>query len=424
MTYREIHTRFDRTVNVFLKCRQKVLGKFLTDMVRGILKAQSVQLASIARGLVSDYPTTARHLFKRLDRNLGLHDVTPIRNAVQKKQTALIDENTLIYFDPSDLIKPHAMRMEALSHVADGSDHHQIKNGYPLLSCVALKGDELIPLEWEPYSYRSEDFESENEVWLQPILGLAHQSKGKGTWVLDRGFDRFAILLQLAEHGLSFIVRMTELRHYHLPGKSGRTYPRQAVMQFATVKAKAYLDLRVNKKLTKKLFTLEAVPVELEGGKIDSPHPLYLVGAKAAGLTLYLLTHRQEITPESLSQIVQDYLSRWKVEEFIRFVKQQYGAEKFLVRDLGRIKNLFSCLYIALVILTRMGEFPLKFSKTRALLIREAKRVFKIPQKMRFFLYTLAEGLSQLLKKLPKSVVQLWSGPPKNQLSLALEGLS
>lgn len=424
MTLKELSARFDRAVATFTKCQGEVLQKFLIDMVRGILKAQSIQLASIARSLVSDHQTTARHLFKRLDRNLGFHDVTPIQRQVQKKQTAMIDDNTLIYFDPSDLIKPFARKMEAISRVADGSNDHEIKNGYPLLACVALKENEIIPLKWEPYSYRSEDFESENEVWLQPILSLAHPTKGRGTWVLDRGFDRFAILLQLAEHGLSFIVRMTKLRHYHLPGKQGQTYTREAIMQFATVKAKAYLDLRIHKKLAKKLFTIRAVPVELEGGKIDSPHPLYLVEAKTAGLTLYLLTHRQEITPESLSQIVQDYLSRWKIEEFIRFVKQQYGAEKFLVRDLGRIKNLFHLLFISLVILTRMGEFPLKFSKTRALLIREAKRVFKIPQKMRFFLYTLAEGLSQLLKKLPKSLTQLWKLPPKSSAQLLLRGIT
>ncbi|MBI4197243.1 MAG: transposase [Deltaproteobacteria bacterium] len=366
MTLKELSARLDRSVAVFTRCRSRVLQKFLIDMVRGILKAQSVQLASIARGLISDHQTTARHLFKRLDRNLGDYDVRPIQQSVQNKQSALIDDNTLIYFDPSDLIKPFAKKMEALSHVADGSDEHRIKNGYPLLACIALKE---------------------------------------------------------AEHGLPFIVRMMELRHYHLPGKPGQTYTREAIIQLATVRAKAYLDLRINKRLAKKLFAIQAVPVELEGGKIDSPHPLYLIGAKTSGLTLYLLTHCQEISPESLSQIVQDYLSRWKVEEFIRFVKQQYRAEKFLVRDLGRIKNLFHLLFISLVILTRMGEFPLKFSKTRALLIKEAKRVFKIPQKMRFFLYTLAEGLSQLLKKLPKSITQLWKPPPKYSPQLVLKGI-
>lgn len=423
MTLKELSARLDRSVAVFTRCRSRVLQKFLIDMVRGILKAQSIQLASIARGLVPDHQTTARHLFKRLDRNLGDHDLRPIQRQVQQKQSAMIDDNTLIYFDPSDLIKPFAKKMEALSRVADGSDEHRVKNGYPLLACVALKAEELIPLEWEPYSYAAEGFESENEQWLDPIVTLAHQSKQKGTWVLDRGFDRFVIIRSLAEHQLALILRMQATRHYHLPGKYGQTYSREKIMAFSTVRARAYLDLKVDRKLVKKLFTLEAVPVELTGGRIDSPHPLYLIKAQTKDLVLFLLTHRLEINQESLSQIVQDYLSRWKVEEFIRFVKQQYGAEKFLVRDLGRIKNLFSLLFISLVILTRMGEFPLKFSKTRALLIREAKRVFKIPQKMRFFLYTLAEGLSQLLKKLPKSLTQLWRLLPKSSPQLVLKGI-
>lgn len=422
MTLKELNARLDKTIKVFTGCKEKVLGKFLVDMIRGILKAQSIQLASIARGLVSDYSTTARHLFKRLDRNLGLHDLSFVKDKVQKKQIALIDENTLIYFDPTDVVKPFGKKFEALCHVADGSDDHQIKKGYPVLSCVALKNNELIPLEWDLFSYKEEAFESENQTFLNPIDLMAHRSHRKGTFVLDRGFDRFSIIRHLHENATSFIIRLKDLRHFKIPGKQGQTYTRQEIMNYATVKTKAYLDLRIKKKLQKKLFRIEALPVELTS-KIDSPNLLYLIRAKASEtLTLYLLTNLKNIGPESLSQIVSDYLSRWKVEEFIRFVKQQYKAEKFLVRDLGRIKNLFHLLFISLVILTRTAELPLKFSRTRTLLIKEAKRVFKIPQKMRFFLYTMAEGLSQILKKLTKSLIRLWTGPPNNQLNLNLGG--
>ena len=44
MTLKDLSARFDRTVAVFTRCQGQVLQKFLTDMIRGILKAQSIGL--------------------------------------------------------------------------------------------------------------------------------------------------------------------------------------------------------------------------------------------------------------------------------------------------------------------------------------------------------------------------------------------
>ena len=59
-----------------------------------------------------------------------------------------------------------------------------------------------------------------------------------------------------------------------------------------------------------------------------------------------------------------------------------------------------------------------RFSTVKTKVFRYAKRVFKIPPKMRFFLYTLADGLSEVLKKITKPLLQLWTTKPEYQLSL------
>lgn len=427
MTLKELNARVGAYIKVFTKVKEKVLAKFLEEAVLGVLLSKSICIADIARSLETRSETTSRHIFKRLDRNIGQWDVLPIKEKVQAKQIAMIDEETFIYFDPSEAIKEYGDKFEAIGFVADGSDEHKIKKGYHINACIGMKGSEIIPLEWEIYSSREEDFESQNEEYLEQIETISHYSKCKGTFVMDREFDRFAIIRHMQELSINFIIRMKENRLYkpvYAPsGERHKRYNRwQMIEYFGTTKAKAWLDIRIKKKLVKKMFTIEAAPVVLLE-KIDSQRTLTLVRAMATDkLTLYFLTNLEEITPESLANIVEAYLNRWKVDEFIRFVKQEYKAESFKVRSLGRIKNLFALLFIATVVLTRISELNTTFSKTKALLIKHAKRVFRIPQKMRFFLYTLADGLSEVLKKITKTIIRLWHAPPKYQLKLNLGG--
>lgn len=41
-----------------------------------------------------------------------------------------------------------------------------------------------------------------------------------------------------------------------------------------------------------------------------------------------------------LIKIVSSYLSRWRIEEYFKFKKQQFNFEKLLVRSINSIKNL------------------------------------------------------------------------------------
>ena len=423
MNMKGLYRTINSNIKVFTRSKEKDFQKFLVDAIFGILGSNSIRLASMSRVLEDQLNTNTRHIFKRLDRNLGQRDTLPIKNRVQGMQCAKVDENTLLYFDPSEVIKKYGKKFESLGYVADGSEDHKLKPGYPANVCVGLKEEEIIPLELNLYSYREEGFISENDEYLKPIDEIAHKTKMKGTFVLDRGFDRFAIIRHLMYLDVNFIIRMTEKRYYYPAGNLSQSYTRdELIKRFKEKSVRAYLDIRINKKLAKKCFNIKASKVELLGGKLDGPRHMWLVQVRVSKLmTLYLLTNIEDINRETLISVVQAYLNRWKVEEFIRFFKQQYEAEKFLVRDLGRIKNLFNLLFIALVILTRISELNLKFSKTRSMLIKHAKRVFKIPQKMKFFLYTIADGLAQILKLITKKVQRLIYRKPKNQLHFHFE---
>lgn len=421
MALKGVYEKIERNIKIFAKTRSRVLEKFLVDAISGMLSSRSVNISDWARSLENQTGRKARYIYKRLDRALGDYDTAQVKERAQRMQSGLVDDDTIIYFDPTEVVKKHGRKFEDLCKVRDGSENGEIRNGYPVNMCIAVKGEEIMPLELSVYSTKEEQFVSENDEIIKPIENIAQRSRFKGKYVLDRGFDRFAVIRHLMELGVIFILRLRELRHFSPKGLRGKSYNRaEMIEKFTEKKAKGYFEVRINNRVVTRRFSIKACRVELASGRIDSPLDMWLIRARAdERLTLYLLTNTKEVSEKTLVTIVASYLNRWKVEEFIRFVKQTYRMERFLVRDLGRIKNLFNLLFIALVVLARVSELHLPLSRTRALLLEKAKRLSKIPINIKFLLYTLALGLAYVLKAFSKKLKNLLSSPPKNQLRFA-----
>ena len=97
---------------------------------------------------------------------------------------------------------------------------------------------------------------------------------------------------------------------------------------------------------------------------------------------------------KSLWRIVESYLTRWRIEETIRFLKQSYQVEDIRLLTYHRLQNMMAILmavaYFAMVYL------GLK-TKLRVLarhVIGAARRVFGIPD---FHFYALADGIRECL---------------------------
>lgn len=197
MNLKNIHNIISKNIKTFTKVKSRVFHKFLVDIVYGMLISKSVKISEMSRAIECRSETSTKHIYKRLDRNIGQHDVTEVKERVQGMQSELIDENTLIYFDPSEIVKKYGKKFEGMGKIVDGSNGRAKKNGYPINVCIGMKGDEIIPLELNLYAWKEEGFVSENDEYLKPIDAIAHKSKFKGTYVLDMGFDRFAIIRHL-----------------------------------------------------------------------------------------------------------------------------------------------------------------------------------------------------------------------------------
>jgi hypothetical protein len=127
----------------------KVVGRFLAEMVYGILSQHSVHVARIARSLNEGIRVIKT--LNRLCRQLG-------REGLEEKLTENLIEDacghvkkdTLLIADISDVSKKYARKMEHLANVRDGSED-KITKGYWTMKVIGaeMEKGKIIPLyEW------------------------------------------------------------------------------------------------------------------------------------------------------------------------------------------------------------------------------------------------------------------------------------
>ena len=88
--------------------------------------------------------------------------------------------------------------------------------------------------------------------------------------------------------------------------------------------------------------------------------------------------------------VVSAYLSRWRIEEAIRFIKQSYKLEDIRVLSYERLRNMAvpvnaAAFFTAVVLGTRI-----KLDILASHLLQASKCLFGIPD---FRLYALADGI-------------------------------
>ncbi len=112
---------------------------------------------------------------------------------------------------------------------------------------------------------------------------------------------------------------------------------------------------------------------------------------------------------QSLWFVVQIYLTRWKIEETVRFIKQSYNLEDVRVMKYQRLKNLVTLVTaVAYFAATFLGQqMKLRILCEKLLII--SQRFFGIPP------FALADGIRRILSS------GTFSPPPEPPTRLQLE---
>jgi len=390
----------------------KPLSRFVSQMLFGIQSSQDVKLSNIGRSLGEDIPLIRTE--KRLSRNLKKAELErQLTPQLVRMASVRVQANTVLALDLGDIRKEYAQKMENLATVRDGSTG-ELHQGYWVCDVTAaeVNGSQILPLYQKLFSVEARDFTSENAEVLAAVDLIRAHTRGRGIWAMDCGGDRKNLLEPLLDRGARFVIRSTGKRtvidRHGLLGSvtevAGRCrLPHQArIVKIQEGQEKTY-PLRYG-----------AEPIRLLG----RPEKLWLVVIAGFGEErLMLLTNVAVRARDSQSVwwIVQIYLTRWKIEETFRFVKQSYNLEDVRVLKYQRLKNL-------VILVTAVAYFAAAFlgqqMKLRILcekLLIISQRFFGIPP---FRFYALAEGIRRVLA--PGAFSQPEPLPPSLQLELAL----
>jgi hypothetical protein len=363
---------------------------FLSDMLTGLVAAGHVHLTAIARGL-SRRAGNLHATEKRLSRHLGSEhwDMSPVADELLGRSAARVSDDTLIVADTTDLAKYYARKLEGLGRVHDGSDPEgRIAPGYCLFEAYARVGRwQLFPLLVEPLKVYAGAPTGENAELLAHILRIHEATQRRGTWVLDRGFDRRELFGPLVRHGVAFVVRQTGERLVR--ATDGRELTVQAlVAEQACPRPRRWPKGGVAVTVAVALPEVSDQPFLLVVGwrYPHSERPLVLLVSPAA--------RRRGRTGRWW---VRAYHRRWGVEDATRGIKQQFQVEAFLVRSWCAIRRLLWLVAWAFWWLNLWGEPG--FARLRQPLIDHP---WRLPKEVIYLFDWIASMLRAFLHPHPK----------------------
>jgi hypothetical protein len=365
-------------------------------MLFGIAASQDCKLSQIARALAE--PITLKKTEERLSHHLAAPQLGQQVQAQLVAQAARrIGHETLIVIDPTDIRKSYAQAMPYLATVRDGSTG-ELVSGY--WSGVALACEpssrRVLPLLQRLWSADAPDFVSENAQLLAMIDTIAQAAGRRGTYVVDRGGDRAKLYLPLLERGLRFIVRLVGDRHLVVRGRSrsARDVARGVRMRYAetVVREAAGGEKKCHLEYGFRTVKLPA--------RRDVALTLVVITGFGQEPLLLLTNVPVQPTRRSLWRIVRGYLTRWLVEETIRFIKQCYRLEDLRVLSYERLRNLAALVMAAAYFAAGWLGESLKLAVLASRVLKVAKRFFGVPQ---FHYYALADGIRALLSQLRAS---------------------
>jgi len=367
----------------------KVARRFVAEMVFGIQARGSVRLTEVGRSLGERI--TLKKTEERLSRQLGRRGLDrEIQRRLIEQAAPRIEDDTLLVLDLSDVTKKYAEKMENLSRVRDGSEK-ELGWGYWTLNIVGAntKGTKIVPLYGRLFSHAVEGHQSENEEIREAVKEVAEVVGKRGIWVMDWGGDRRHLYYYLLPNRHRFMIRVRGDRGLRTAQgiDSAVALARSCPMLFheTIVREEAGQERLVH-------LACGMRKVRLPNRKEE----LTLVVVKGFGEEpLMILTNLAvRRSRKSIWHVVISYITRWRIEDVIRFVKQSYRLEDIRCLTYHRLQALMVLVTAAAYFAAVYLGLRMKLRVLAGHVLRASKRVFGIPD---FRLYALADGIRQFL---------------------------
>ena len=371
--------------------------EFLGQMLFGIQASRDTLMSEIARSLQE--AILAKKTQERLERHLATEGMDlKVHGSILCDAAPGIHDDTLIIVDPTDVQKGYAEKMPYLAKVWDGSKGRVGDNlGYTLCMAIACENGcrKIVPLMLRLWSSVHPEFVSENDEVEQVIGQIASTTDGRGIFVYDRGGDGDNLFKFYIDHGYDFIVRLVGDRNLlNWGGKSRDSQVlARSLAEDCTMRYEDSVMFKSHNKVHNVRVKYGSMPVRLP---IRPDADLHLVVVKWPGgerPTMLLTTLNAVRTRKALWEVVQGYITRWRVEDTIRFIKQSYRLEHMRLLDFQRLKNMAALVVaVAYFAAAWLGK-KVKLDALARHVAKVSRKMFEVPE---FFYYAIADGLRWL----------------------------
>ena len=396
--------------NKISKHLSKPEKKFTADITYGILASGSCLLTDVADQLHE--ASKKINVVDRLSRHLEKGTPASAAASYLQQVKRWAPAEPVIYIDDSDVVKPDGHKFESLGIVRDGSESTSAKNvykkGYHVTeACVLTHSNHPVSIFSRIHSSSEKGYKSVNTVTFQAMEQWAALF-GRATFAMDRGYDDNKMFLKLDGLGQDYVIRLKSNRKllYH---------NKWTMAAELCNRRKGKVKMDVFYKGRDHEAYLSHVKVQITASRKD----IYLVLVYGiTGHQMMLATNKEIKSKDDVIQVARTYFSRWKIEEYFRCKKQMFQFENFRVRKLKAVNalNFYITLCMAFLELVSME------SETAALKVSIIKTAGPVKQKVFFFYYRLAKGISGILSY-AKEGVRLWfrtKRPKYHQLCLKL----
>ena len=394
------------------KNSNKPTSKFVTDMLYGISKSKDIILSSISEAL--DENISKINTIDRLSNNLSLDlDESIFLNYCNLAFDALGNEPVFLV-DDSDVTKPLGNKFEALGIVRDGSSKDKsYEKGYHHTEIVGLTNNfkQPISLFSKIHSSTQKEYISNNNITyegLNSVVTLLNERSLQGTFVLDRGYDSNDIFNYFFNKNQHFVIRLTEKR---------KIYYKHRWNKITTLRDgyKGKLKFNIMFQNVEKECLISVIKAQITASK-KWINIFFVYGL--SDTPMMLASNIPIKSKEDALKVARLYFSRWRIEEYFKFKKQEYNFENFRVRSLKSINNLNLLLTYTIGFIALMCE---KLGKNMFAqeIIKESK---SLKDKVYLWFYQMARGIYNILKN-AKIGIKEWQNiqkTPPNYCQLSL----
>ena len=385
------------------KNSNKPTSKFVTDMLYGISKSKDIILSSISEAL--DENISKINTIDRLSNNLSLDlDESIFLNYCNLAFDALGNEPVFLV-DDSDVTKPLGNKFEALGIVRDGSSKDKsYEKGYHHTEIVGLTNNfnQPISLFSKIHSSTQKEYISNNNVTyegLNSVVTLLNERSLQGTFVLDRGYDSNDIFNYFFNKNQHFVIRLTEKR---------KIYYKHRWNKITTLRDgyKGKLKFNIMFQNVEKECLISVIKAQITASK-KWINIFFVYGL--SDTPMMLASNIPIKSKEDALKVARLYFSRWRIEEYFKFKKQEYNFENFRVRSLKSINNLNLLLTYTIGFIALMCE---KLGKNMFAqeIIKESK---SLKDKVYLWFYQMARGIYNILKN-AKIGIKEWQNIQKS----------